>query len=256
MIRAVFFDIDGTLVSFKTHEMPSSAVTALKKLKENGIRCFIATGRGKDGLEVVSAIPFDGYITLNGQYDYTTDQIIYENFIPGKDIHILVEELKKHPFPCGFQMEEKKIFNYRDERVDEINAITHNDNQPAGAVSDVENHKVYQAMAFISREEEKELMKKLTGCTSARWHPSFTDISPLGGTKVIGMDLFARYYGFTMDETLAVGDGGNDIQMLKHAGTSIAMGNGEDSVKAIADYVTDDVDHDGLLKGLDHYHLL
>ena len=53
MIRAVFFDIDGTLVSFKTHEMPSSAVTALKKLKENGIRCFIATGRGKDGLEVV-----------------------------------------------------------------------------------------------------------------------------------------------------------------------------------------------------------
>jgi Cof subfamily protein (haloacid dehalogenase superfamily) len=256
MIKAVFFDIDGTLVSFKTHQMPDSALKALQQLKANGIHCFIATGRGKGGLEVVSRFPFDGYITLNGQYDYTPEKVIYENFIPRKDIHILMEELKKHPFPCGFQMEEKKVFNYRDERVDEIHAITRNDDQPAGDVSDVENHKVYQAMAFISKEEEKELMQKLTGCTSARWHPYFTDISPLGGTKVIGMDLFARYYGFTMEETMAVGDGGNDIQMLKHAGTSIAMGNGEEEVKAIADYVTDDVDHDGLMKAMEHYHLL
>ena len=49
MIKAIFFDIDGTLVSYSTHEVPQSAFDALYKLKEKGIRLFIATGRGKDG---------------------------------------------------------------------------------------------------------------------------------------------------------------------------------------------------------------
>ena len=64
-IKAVFFDIDGTLVSFKNHKMPASTKEALWQLHNNGIKIFIATGRFKDGLEVLGDIPFDGYITLN-----------------------------------------------------------------------------------------------------------------------------------------------------------------------------------------------
>ena len=45
MIKAVFFDIDGTLVSFKTHKLPDSTVRALDLLREKGIKVFIATGR-------------------------------------------------------------------------------------------------------------------------------------------------------------------------------------------------------------------
>ena len=49
MVKAIFFDIDGTLVSFKNHQIPKSTFDALYKLKEKGIKLFIATGRGKDG---------------------------------------------------------------------------------------------------------------------------------------------------------------------------------------------------------------
>ena len=255
-IKAIFFDIDGTLVSFKTHEMPDETRQALHLLQENGIKIFIATGRGPDCLKVLDGIDFDGYITLNGQLCYTKDQVIYENFIKKEELEILLDELKKHPFPCGFVTKEGKVFNYRDERCDEINAITHNDDQPAGDVSHIADEKVYQCMCYISEEEEKELLSKMKNCTSGRWHPLFTDVSPIGGTKLNGIDQFLKYYGFSLDETMAFGDGGNDMAMLKHVGVSVCMGNGNEEVKEIASYVTDSVDEDGIVNALKHFNLI
>ncbi|MCR5795714.1 MAG: Cof-type HAD-IIB family hydrolase [Solobacterium sp.] len=249
MKKAVFFDIDGTLVSFQTHQVSAMTFETLRKLKENGYLLFIATGRGKDGLKCLEDFPFDGYITLNGQYCYTgTGEVIYENFIRKEELAVLLDYLKEHPFPCGFTMENTKVFNYRDQRVDDVHAITQNDDHPAGDVSNVINEKIYQAMAFINEAEEKELMKELKNCTSARWYPTFTDISPIGGTKVKGIDQFCAYYGVELQDTYAFGDGGNDREMLEHVHTSIVMGSADDSIKGIADYVTDDVDHEGITK--------
>lgn len=253
MKKAVFFDIDGTLVSFKTHQVSSMTFETLRKLKENGYLLFIATGRGKDGLKCLEGFQFDGYITLNGQYCYTGDsQVIYENFIRREELQILLDYLQEHPFPCGFTMENTKIFNYRDQRVDDIHAITQNDDHPAGDTSNIVNEKIYQAMAFITIDEERELMKELKHCTSARWHPTFTDISPIGGTKVKGIDTFCAYYGIDPENTYAFGDGGNDREMLEHVNTAIVMGSADDSLKSIASYVTDDVDHEGITNACVH----
>lgn len=256
MIKAIFFDIDGTLVSFKTHQIPLSTIEALKKLKAKGIKIFIATGRGKDGLKVLEGIDFDGYITLNGQYCYVGDEIIYENTINRDDLKNLLNYLDKHPFPCGFTEEHNKYFNLRDDRVDEIHRITQNDDHPAGDCSEVVNKKIYQCMCFVDTDEEKELLKVMPHCISARWHPLFCDISPLGGTKQNGIDKFLEYYNLNLDETMAFGDGGNDKEMLQHVALSVAMGNGGDMIKEIADYITSDVDDDGILKALQHFDLL
>lgn len=256
MIKAIFFDIDGTLVSFNTHKMSESTYLALKLLKEKGIKIFIATGRGKDGLDVLDDIDFDGYITLNGQYCYTSQKLIYENTITKEDLQALLEYLKEKPFPCGFTEEDTKYFNLRDERVDFIHSITHNDDHPEGDCSHVVDHKVYQCMCFIDEKEEKELLKIMPHCISARWHPIFCDVSPKGGTKQNGIDKFLEYYHISLQETMAFGDGGNDIQMLEHVAISIAMGNANDKVKQIADYITDDVDHDGIYNALKHFQLI
>ena len=93
-------------------------------------------------------------------------------------------------------------------------------------------------------------MAILPGCESTRWYPLFTDIIPQGSHKGVGMDKILAYYNILPDETMAFGDGGNDMTMLRQAGTGIAMGNAEDKVKAIADYVTDTVDADGIYKTL------
>ena len=72
-IKAAFFDIDGTLLPFHAKALPESTVQALAALRENGVKTFIATGRPPVHLPYLHAldgIPFDGYVTMNGQYCY------------------------------------------------------------------------------------------------------------------------------------------------------------------------------------------
>ncbi len=256
MIKAIFFDIDGTLVSFKTHSVPENVFKALETLQKKGIRLFIATGRGKDGLDVLHDFPFDGYITLNGQYCFNQKEIIYENTFKKEDLDILMHYLEEHPFPCGFTLEHTKYFNFRNEQVDAIHEITHNDDHPARDCSNIPHEKVYQCMCFIDEKQEAQMMALLPHCLSARWHPSFTDLSPKGGSKQKGIDEFLKYYHLDLSETMAFGDGGNDIPMLKHVALSVAMGNASFEVKAIADYVTTDIHEDGIIHALKHFGLL
>lgn len=257
MIKAIFFDIDGTLVSYQTHGIPASAMEALHCLKKKGIKLFIATGRGKDGLDVLQDFPFDGYITLNGQYCYVDqDTKIYENTIVKEDLQSLMDFIEKDPFPCGFTEENTKYFNFRDQRVDDLHAITHNDDHPAGNYKQALDHKIYQVMCFVDEDKEKELLKVMPHCIASRWYPTFCDISPLGGTKQLGIDKFLEYYGLDLSETMAFGDGGNDMAMLDHVAVAVAMGNANEKLKAMADYVTASVDDDGIMKALKHYNLL
>ena len=158
MIQAIFFDIDGTLTDFSTHQIPSDVFTALHHLKEQGIRLFIATGRGPDGLFVLNHFPFDGYITLNGQYCYTGDgTVLYENTIEPESIRLLLKELKQNPVPCGFQLRDSRIFNFRNKLVDEIHAITQNDDAPAGDITDIDQNDIYQVMIFMDEAKACKL---------------------------------------------------------------------------------------------------
>lgn len=61
------------------------------------------------------------------------------------------------------------------------------------------------------------------------------------------------YLGFGPDEAMAFGDGGNDIPMIQRAGIGIAMGNGNQGLKNVADYVTASVDDDGVYRALKHF---
>ena len=71
MVKAIFFDIDGTLVSFETHKIPASTQEALKTLRDKGIKIFIATGRPQCLINNLGDLEFDGYITVNGSYCFT-----------------------------------------------------------------------------------------------------------------------------------------------------------------------------------------
>ena len=86
-----------------------------------------------------------------------------------------------------------------------------------------------------------------------RWNPDFADITPKGVTKHQGIDVFCKHFGLQLEETMAFGDGGNDIPMLRHAGIGVAMGNAVEEAKAVADYVTTDVDAEGVAQALKHF---
>ena len=64
MIKAIFLDVDGTLISFKTHRVPASALEALREAHARGVQLFIATGRAAADLADLEAIPYDGVAAL------------------------------------------------------------------------------------------------------------------------------------------------------------------------------------------------
>ena len=70
-IKAVFFDIDGTLVSFKTHRIPQSTLDAVAALRSRGIKVYIATGRPVPFIDNLGELEYDGMITVTGAHCFT-----------------------------------------------------------------------------------------------------------------------------------------------------------------------------------------
>ena len=99
-------------------------------------------------------------------------------------------------------------------------------------------------------------MQQIPGCVYNGWSPLVPDVNRTGNSKQRGIDIIAAHYGIDLRDTIAFGDGGNDISMLRHAGLGIAMGNAGEAVKQSAGYITDAVDNDGVIKALRHLGLL
>lgn len=255
MIKAIFFDIDGTLVSFNTHQIPESTRKALALVREKGIKIFIATGRHQSAINNLGDETFDGFVTMNGSYCVNKQgEAIYKHRIPSKDIEALVDYLEqKESFPCIFVQEHQLLMNYKNDKVEQIFDQLSFPEPPSGNLRDVPADNVYQLIAFFEAHQEERIMQILPGCESTRWSPLFTDVVPKGSNKSVGIDKLLESYGITLQETMAFGDGGNDIAMLKHVGLGIAMGNAEAEVKNAADYITDGVEADGIYHALKHF---
>jgi Cof subfamily protein (haloacid dehalogenase superfamily) len=258
MIKAVFFDIDGTLVSFKTHEVPQSTIEALDLLRKKGIKVFIATGRHYTSINNLGDLKFDGYVTLNGGYCFAgEDKVIYKHSIPDRDIEALIRYMEtEESFPCAFVQEKEIFMNYKDETVEEIFNMLNFPEPPNRPMDEIRGKTAYQLVSFFTAEQEKKIMTILSNCESTRWNPLFTDVVPAGSSKRVGIDKMLEYFRIPLNECMAFGDGGNDVAMLQHAGIGVAMGNAEDDVKQYADYITDSVDEDGIFKALKHLNII
>ena len=257
-IQAVFFDIDGTLISFKTGKIPESTQNALKKLREKGIKVIVATGRSVNSLHHISHLEFDGFITFNGAYCITTSgEQISRYTIDPADIKSLVRYAEDSPLSYSLMYENKVEIN---DATPEVVGMYAHVNLPVPPIHDKANidvENVLQANIFLRPEAEPEFMEKvMPNSISSRWTPLFADVNAGGITKQLGIENFCRYFGIDTARTMAFGDGGNDISMLKFVTIGVAMGNANDLVKEIADDVTDDVDDHGIENALIRFGLL
>ena len=254
MIKAVFFDIDGTLVGFKTHRVPDSAKRAIAALRAKGVRVFIASGRQLLAINNLEDLQFDGYVTLNGGYCIVGEQVIYKHSMPPEDMVSLVQYMEeREDFPCIFVHENAFCINYTDERTDEVFRLLNFPQPPTLPLREAVTGDIFQLVAFFTKEQEKAIMAVMPHCEATRWNPLFSDVIPKGSSKQVGVDKMLDYFGISLEESMAFGDGGNDVLMLKHVGIGVAMGNAEDEVKLAAGYVTDSVDEDGIEKALRHF---
>lgn len=257
MIRSIFLDIDGTLVSFNTHTIPTSTVDALARAKDNGVGIYISTGRPKlliNNLRQIEDL-IDGYITTNGALCIKGETTVYCNPVPQSDIDAILADSIANDYACLVAGERdvvlvnaKQVFT--DVFVNQLNVTNIDTSLPLSALN---GQRILQFSPFIDANREARLMQLMPNCVSGRWHPAFCDITSSMADKGKGLEKMAEYLGLDIAETMAFGDGGNDISILRRAGVGVAMGNAGDDVKQAADYVTSHVDDNGIRNALMHY---
>lgn len=258
MIKAIFFDIDGTLVSFNTHQIPTSTIAALEELRQRGIKLFIATGRPWSLINNLGNLVFDAYITVNGGHCFTAALAdIYKSPIPQEDLERLIAHEEENPTSFVAVYDNQLVINRVNERVEQIANLIKIPTPHMAPLSEARGKEVLQLMGYFTSDEERDIFKKvLPNCEPMRWHPLFTDIVARGNSKSNGIDKVLAHFNLSLEECMAFGDGGNDIPMLQHVPHSVAMGNATDEVKAAAKYVTTSVDEDGIATALKRFGLL
>lgn len=260
MIKALFFDIDGTLISFDTHKVPQSAIEGIKLAKANGVKVFISTGRPQPIIcNLDQIVPYiDGYVTTNGAYCFIGDTVVNCEEINKAEVMHIVRHAQKLGVACVVVGKKNIAVVNENEQFDGIfrkmlKITTLDELTP---LEEVLEEGVIQLTPFFTEEQEQEIIGTLDGCTCGRWHPDFVDVTANGIDKGRGLEIMARHLKLKIEETMAFGDGGNDIPIIEKAGVGVAMGNAGDNVKAAADYTTTHIDEDGVWNALKAYNVI
>ncbi len=256
MIKVVFFDVDGTLLSHKHCAVSVATRSALKKLRDRGIKTVLATGRLLAELDQlpIRDIEFDGYICLNGQINLDENKnIISCKTIKGADKETIVYLFAQKNIAMLLIEQQEMYINFVDKKVESAQKAISSEIPP---VRKYNGNDFYQAVAYIDSEEEKSLVDILPSCKITRWNEYACDIISADSGKVAGIKDYLAINNIKQDETMAFGDGENDIDMLDFVEIGIAMGNADERAKEVADYITSSVDENGIEDALIKYGLI
>lgn len=270
-MKYIFFDIDGTLISHERGILEST-IKALNKLKENGHKIFINTGRSLAEVgKGFDRLGFDGFVCAAGSYVKIGDKVVYQRTIDADSIDELVELLNNLKIGFGLEGDEFTYFSeevyqgYRLRVYEAIDKITKEEKreyepyhfmiQPA-FVRKMEDYyenrtNINKLLIYSGSRSQNELLNdKLSNDYHLIIYDTFAELLNAGINKATGIREVIKHYGAKMEDTIALGDSLNDLDMIKEAQIGIAMGNSSDEVKAVADLVTDHVHEDGLYNAL------
>ena len=255
-MKIVFFDIDGTLLDHDK-KLPASTKKAVKQLQDSGVFVAIATGRAPFMFEDLrEELGIDTFVSFNGQYVVFEGKVIYKNPLNQSEVRRLHMAAEENEVPIVFMNEEtmQSSVPYHNRIEEALSSLKFP--HPEHQADFYEKNDIYQALLFCSEEEEGAYVGKYDKFNFIRWHTYSTDVLPFGGSKAEGIKILMDKVGFGLEDVYAFGDGLNDIEMLKAVGYGVAMGNAGQLVKQEADFVTTDVDKDGILHGLKELELI
>lgn len=263
MVKAAFFDIDGTLAPYDTRRISQSDCETIEALCGQGTLIFIATGRHISDIDNIP-FPVNGAVCNNGAMSYIVKEgcahfyerdrfeLIDHHPIPERQAIEIARLIMANHIPSAVVTSKRPLFcNLTSRALEFMRSINMPEPREGDAFESIDNDRIYTFCPFVSPEEEKLIFKDaLAGLDTSRWCNVYLDINVHGVDKVLGMRNILDACRISPKDVIAFGDGFNDVEMLKFAGCGIAMGTADDEVKRVADFVTSSANDSGVSKWL------
>ena len=265
--KLLVLDIDGTLLD-KNGVISAEDKEALARVCALGLPVSLSTGRVVTACsELIRQLSLDSYHIF-------FDGALVVNPSRGKEIYVqpidkmLVKQSSEFAHKNGINLEFYSVDRYFVERETWASDIRRDFYSTPPTVVDISQlwrkERIIKGVLTLRSPEERdraELLylqfKDILGFsltkTPAYPEVDFINVLAPGVSKGKALDTLAAFLGISLAEVMAVGDGPNDISLLTSAGLSIAMGGAPDELKAVADYVTLDVDHNGLAEAINKF---
>ena len=253
MIKAAFFDFDGTLVGTDYSGLSTSTRVALAGLRARGVSLWLSTGRplyevpGYVTGEIEGVGKLDGYLCNSGSWCVDATDVFHSATLDPKDVETIVAAVARGEFDVVVLMPDHELASQRSARVRKLEGLVDLE-YPEGPIEDVIGQPILQMCAFVERSVDAEIEEMCEHVICYRWSELFCDVVPDTSGKDKGVLATLDHLSISPAEAIAFGDGGNDVPMMRVCGESVAMGNGTSEAKAQATFVTDTADDDGIYK--------
>lgn len=245
----VFFDLDGTLLTSNI-DVADNTVKAIEKLRNNHILPIIATGRSLFEIEhILQRTGIDSFVAMNGQSVIYQGKEIFSNDIDPQLIDRIIEySHNQTAIPLAFYNNYLMRISQLGPSVDQFYDYLKQTIPPVD--EQIHYHQPIQMLLLLCKEGEEVYIEQFPELSFVRNTPYCVDVINTGGSKAFGINQLIQKNNLFNVPTYAFGDGLNDIEMFQIIDHPIAMANAVEPLKQIAEFITNDNDHDGIVKGL------
>lgn len=260
-IKLLITDIDGTVVDDNRNYTPTIK-NHFSELSKKGIKVVLATGRmfnGADGVRRelglnTPVVCYQGAMVRSG------NNILYQCSVPIQIAKEIIKISREKGFHLNLYNNDSLIVE--DDNKEIMNEYVYGRHTTYNAVKsfdEIELQNVSKLLAIIYKEDElfalrDEMQEKFKGVLAVvRSHKYYLEFTHINATKGSALNFLKEYWNIKTENVMAAGDQDNDYEMLQNAGLKIAMGNGSEKLKQIADYICPTIEEDGLSRAIERY---
>ena len=279
MGKIIFLDVDGTLIDYEA-QLPASAAKAVDEARANGHKVYICTGCSKAEILQRHLCDLDGMIGGNGGYVEDHDHVVMHQGLSKEDVKHIVDWCNERHL--GFYLESNSGIYCNDYMLEQgpatmmkyslgkganVEDAKKNANAFIGTFIHVQGEDQYRddvnKISFIlsSYQDHLDSKEEFPHLEANTWGGKgevalFGDLGPTGITKRHAIEVLMDYIGADFKDTISFGDAKIDLSMFDCCAYNVAMGNGGPEIKEAADYITTDVNDDGLYNAFKYLKLI
>ena len=279
MSKIIFLDVDGTLIDYEA-KLPASAAKAVDMARANGHKVYICTGCSKAEIEQRKLCELDGMIGGNGAYVEDHGHVVMHQGLSKEDVKHIVDwcnerhlgfylEANSGMYCNDYMLEQgpETMIKYAQGKGADLSKAKESSKKFMDGFIHLQGEDLYRddvnKISFIlsSYQDHLDSQKEFPHLIANTWGGKgevalYGDLGPTGITKRHAIEVLLDYLGADQKDTISFGDAKIDLSMFECCDYNVAMGNGGKEIKEAADYITTDVNDDGLYNAFRYLNLI